>query len=84
MLDALIASTPEPARTYLLAARRSLVGAGQAGTASGALAKIDRELVVAAAAQLRNAARYLDRASTLVDVAVIEAILEEIAAALAG
>ena len=84
MLDALIATTSDPARAYLLAARRSLVGAGQAGTASGAQEKIDRELVVAAAAQLRNAARYLDRASALIDVAVLEAILEEIAAALAG
>jgi len=83
MLDALIASTTEPARTYLLAARRSLVGAGVSGSASGAQAKIDRELVVAAAAQVRNAARYLDRASTLVNVTVLEAILEEIAAALA-
>ena len=82
LLDALIASTPEPARNYLLAARRALTGAGLAGTASGAQTKIDRELVQAAAAHLRNAVKYLERASSLADVALIQAILEEIAASL--
>jgi hypothetical protein len=84
LLDALIATTSGPAREHLLAARSSLVGAGRSGDPSGALAKIADQLIAAAIAQLHNAIRHLDRASSLVETAAIIAILEEIASALAG
>ena len=45
LLDALIASTSEPARNYLLARAPGADRSGLAGTASGAQTKIDRELV---------------------------------------
>ena len=84
LLDALIATAPDEARINLIGARAALAGAGNSGEASGALEKIDRELVSAAAARLRLASRQLDRASTLVDIAIIQAIVDEVAAAIAG
>jgi hypothetical protein len=83
LLDALIATAPDSARVSLAAARAALAGAGKSGEASGALEKIDRELVSAAAARLRVASRQLDRASDLVDLAIIQAIVDEVAAAIA-
>lgn len=84
LLETLIANTTDPdARTQLIAARTALRGAGQSGDASGALAKIERELVAAAIARLENASRHL-RASALTDAATIMALLEEIVAALQG
>jgi len=82
MLDALIATTvDDDARAQLIAARAALRGAGQSGDPSGALAKLDKDLVAAAIARLSNAARHL-QASALTDAAVITALLEEIVAAL--
>ena len=83
LLDALIATSPDGARINLIGARAALAGAGKSGEASGALEKIDRELVSAAAARLRLASRQLDRAAALVDIAIIQAIVDEVAAAIA-
>jgi hypothetical protein len=82
MLDALIATATEPARSSLLAARRALAGSGQSGASSGALAKIEKNLMAAAVAKLKNAIRDLGRVAD-VDVTVITAVLEEVAAAMA-
>jgi hypothetical protein len=82
LLDALIATAPDQARIHLIAARAALAGAGKSGEASGALEKIDRELVVAAAARLKVASQHLDRVAELVDIAIIRAIVDEVAAAL--
>jgi hypothetical protein len=83
LLDALIATAPDSARVALAGARAALAGAGNSGEASGALEKIDGELLSAAAARLRVASRQLDRASALVDLAIIQAIVDEVAAAIA-
>ena len=40
--------------------------------------------MIAAAARLRAASQHLDRVSELVDIAVIQAIVDEVAAALAA
>ena len=85
MLDELIASTSnEAARTNLSAARTALAGAGQSGQASGALAKVEKDLIAAAIAKMQNALRDLDRASALVDVSVILGVLQETVASLQG
>lgn len=84
LLDALIATTSDPALKHLLAARSSLAGAGRSGDPSGALAKVADEQNAAAIAHLRTAIRHLDGASSLAGVSAIVAILEEIASALAG
>jgi hypothetical protein len=82
MLETLIATTTDAdARAQLIAARTALRGAGQAGDASGALAKVEKELVAAAIARLQNAMRDL-QASSLTEAALITAVLEEIVAAL--
>jgi hypothetical protein len=65
----------------LLAARAALRGAGQSGDPSGALARIDKDLVAAAIARLNNASRHLS-ASGLADAAAIVAVLQEIVASL--
>ena len=83
LLDALIATAPDSARVALAGARAALAGAGKSGEASGAIEKIDSELVSAAIARLRVASRQLDRASSLVDIAIIQAIVDEVAAAIA-
>jgi hypothetical protein len=82
MLDDLIAGTSNPTgRARLLAARKALAGAGQS-SASGALAKVENDLLAAAIAELHNAMRDLDRASSVVDVSVVVGVLQEIVASL--
>ncbi|HEX8031889.1 MAG TPA: PKD domain-containing protein [Vicinamibacterales bacterium] len=81
LLDALIATAGEPARSYLLSARKALDGPNAAGQPSGALSKIKENQKAAALSQLANALSDLAKASG-VDTAASVAILDEVVASL--
>jgi hypothetical protein len=82
LLDSLIATSTDPARMQLIAARAALAGSGNSGDESGALTKIEEGQAAAAIARLATALRQLDNAATMLNVSIVRAIVAEVATAL--